>query len=202
MWVSSWPGLLGPIGGLYSGEVLVWDMSHPEDPLLWRTGLTDDTHTDPVYQVRAVGCCVGPGDTSSFLLGWAGLGWAVHRPAPGGQAGERVPARHRHGRRSLGSWQLDSRLQHSQSSQGMSHIPPPAGATRRALGHSQLQPPAPQAATRGSQLSRPAWAQGQPRTLGTAPWCVRWLLASPRILLIFLERGGWEWGMTVGLAER
>lgn len=39
-------------GGLYSGEVLVWDMSRPEDPLLWRTGLTDDTHTDPVYQVR------------------------------------------------------------------------------------------------------------------------------------------------------
>ncbi|XP_008150777.2 cytoplasmic dynein 2 intermediate chain 2 [Eptesicus fuscus] len=38
-------------GGLYSGEVLVWDMSRPEDPLLWRTGLTDDTHTDPVYQV-------------------------------------------------------------------------------------------------------------------------------------------------------
>lgn len=40
------------IGGLYSGEVLGWDMSRPEDPLLWRTGLTDDTHTDPVYQVR------------------------------------------------------------------------------------------------------------------------------------------------------
>uniref|UniRef100_A0A8C6RNE8 Cytoplasmic dynein 2 intermediate chain 2 n=3 Tax=Nannospalax galili TaxID=1026970 RepID=A0A8C6RNE8_NANGA len=38
-------------GGLYSGEVLVWDVSRPEDPLLWRTGLTDDTHTDPVYQV-------------------------------------------------------------------------------------------------------------------------------------------------------
>ncbi|XP_064147436.1 cytoplasmic dynein 2 intermediate chain 2 isoform X2 [Loxodonta africana] len=38
-------------GGLYSGEVLVWDMSRPEDSLLWRTGLTDDTHTDPVYQV-------------------------------------------------------------------------------------------------------------------------------------------------------
>ncbi|KAM8803420.1 cytoplasmic dynein 2 intermediate chain 2 isoform 2-T2 [Rhynchonycteris naso] len=38
-------------GGLYSGEVLVWDLSRPEDPLLWRTGLTDDTHTDPVYQV-------------------------------------------------------------------------------------------------------------------------------------------------------
>lgn len=43
------------IGGLYSGEVLVWDMSRPEDPLLWRTGLTDDTHTDPVYQVRRLG---------------------------------------------------------------------------------------------------------------------------------------------------
>lgn len=41
-----------PTGGLYSGEVLVWDAGRPEDPLLWRTGLTDDTHTDPVYQVR------------------------------------------------------------------------------------------------------------------------------------------------------
>ncbi|KAG8512804.1 WD repeat-containing protein 34, partial [Galemys pyrenaicus] len=38
-------------GGLYSGEVLVWDVGRPEDPLLWRTGLTDDTHSDPVYQV-------------------------------------------------------------------------------------------------------------------------------------------------------
>nr|XP_034969503.1 WD repeat-containing protein 34 [Zootoca vivipara] len=38
-------------GGLYSGEVLVWDTGRPEDPLVWRTGMTDDTHTDPVYQV-------------------------------------------------------------------------------------------------------------------------------------------------------
>ncbi|XP_053138647.1 cytoplasmic dynein 2 intermediate chain 2 [Hemicordylus capensis] len=38
-------------GGLFSGEVLVWDTSMLEDPLVWRTGLTDDTHTDPVYQV-------------------------------------------------------------------------------------------------------------------------------------------------------
>uniref|UniRef100_A0A8C9UMG6 Dynein 2 intermediate chain 2 n=1 Tax=Spermophilus dauricus TaxID=99837 RepID=A0A8C9UMG6_SPEDA len=38
-------------GGLYSGEVLVWDVSRSEDPLLWRTGLTDDSHTDPVCQV-------------------------------------------------------------------------------------------------------------------------------------------------------
>ncbi|XP_065387015.1 cytoplasmic dynein 2 intermediate chain 2 isoform X2 [Macaca fascicularis] len=42
-------------GGLYSGEVLVWDLSRPEDPLLWRTGLTDDTHTDPVSQRGKVG---------------------------------------------------------------------------------------------------------------------------------------------------
>lgn len=33
--------------------MLVWDVGRPEDPLLWRTGLTDDTHTDPVYQVRS-----------------------------------------------------------------------------------------------------------------------------------------------------
>lgn len=39
-------------GGLFSGEVVVWDTSRREDPLIWRTGLTDDTHTDPVYQVR------------------------------------------------------------------------------------------------------------------------------------------------------
>lgn len=61
MYASSCPGALGPAGGLYSGEVLVWDVSHPEDPLLWRTGLTDDTHTDPVYQVRALGCGGGRG---------------------------------------------------------------------------------------------------------------------------------------------
>ncbi|XP_026568299.1 WD repeat-containing protein 34 [Pseudonaja textilis] len=38
-------------GGLFSGEVLIWDTSRQEDPLTWRTGMTDDTHTDPVYQV-------------------------------------------------------------------------------------------------------------------------------------------------------
>ncbi|XP_004640635.1 WD repeat-containing protein 34 [Octodon degus] len=38
-------------GGLYSGEVLLWDLSRLEDPLLWRTGLTDDSHMDPVCQV-------------------------------------------------------------------------------------------------------------------------------------------------------
>uniref|UniRef100_A0A8C2UCL3 Dynein 2 intermediate chain 2 n=1 Tax=Coturnix japonica TaxID=93934 RepID=A0A8C2UCL3_COTJA len=46
----SQPSLIA--GGLFSGEVLVWDTSKPEDPLIWRTGMTDDTHTDPVYQVH------------------------------------------------------------------------------------------------------------------------------------------------------
>ncbi|XP_036039217.1 WD repeat-containing protein 34 isoform X2 [Onychomys torridus] len=54
-------------GGLYSGEVLVWDMSRPEDPLLWRTGLTDDTHTDPVYQVLSAA-------TDGKVLLWRGSG--------------------------------------------------------------------------------------------------------------------------------
>lgn len=30
----------------------MWDTSRRDDPLIWRTGLTDDTHTDPIYQVR------------------------------------------------------------------------------------------------------------------------------------------------------
>ncbi|XP_063172237.1 cytoplasmic dynein 2 intermediate chain 2 [Candoia aspera] len=38
-------------GGLFNGEVLIWDTSREEDPLIWRTGMTDDTHTDPVYEV-------------------------------------------------------------------------------------------------------------------------------------------------------
>ncbi|XP_070655470.1 cytoplasmic dynein 2 intermediate chain 2 isoform X3 [Bos indicus] len=66
-------------GGLYSGEVLVWDMSRPEDPLLWRTGLTDDTHTDPVYQpsrgeaeVGATAVAFSSFDPSLFVLGTEG----------------------------------------------------------------------------------------------------------------------------------
>ncbi|XP_064891354.1 cytoplasmic dynein 2 intermediate chain 2 [Columba livia] len=39
-------------GGLFSGELVVWDTSRTEDPVIWRTGMTDDTHTDPVYQVN------------------------------------------------------------------------------------------------------------------------------------------------------
>ncbi|XP_069729503.1 cytoplasmic dynein 2 intermediate chain 2 [Phaenicophaeus curvirostris] len=45
----SQPSLIA--GGLFSGELLVWDTSRREDPVLRRTGMTDDTHTDPVYQV-------------------------------------------------------------------------------------------------------------------------------------------------------
>ncbi|NXG34756.1 WDR34 protein, partial [Dromaius novaehollandiae] len=44
----SQPSLI--VGGLFSGEVVVWDTSRIEDPVILRTGMTDDTHTDPVYQ--------------------------------------------------------------------------------------------------------------------------------------------------------
>ncbi|NXQ31374.1 WDR34 protein, partial [Alaudala cheleensis] len=46
----SQPSLIA--GGLFSGELVVWDTSRTEDPVMWRTGMTDDTHTDPVYQVN------------------------------------------------------------------------------------------------------------------------------------------------------
>ncbi|XP_068104626.1 cytoplasmic dynein 2 intermediate chain 2 isoform X2 [Hyperolius riggenbachi] len=38
-------------GGLFNGEVLVWDTSRVDDPLIGRTGLLTDSHTDAVYQV-------------------------------------------------------------------------------------------------------------------------------------------------------
>ncbi|KAF4789131.1 WD repeat-containing protein 34 [Turdus rufiventris] len=46
----SQPSLIA--GGLFSGELVVWDTSKTEDPVILRTGMTDDTHTDPVYQVN------------------------------------------------------------------------------------------------------------------------------------------------------
>ncbi|NXE77567.1 WDR34 protein, partial [Cochlearius cochlearius] len=46
----SQPSLIA--GGLFSGELVVWDTSRTDDPVIWRTGMTDDTHTDPVYQVN------------------------------------------------------------------------------------------------------------------------------------------------------
>ncbi|KAM3911742.1 cytoplasmic dynein 2 intermediate chain 2 [Leptodactylus fuscus] len=38
-------------GGLFNGEVLVWDTSRTDDPLIGRTGLSIDSHMDAVYQV-------------------------------------------------------------------------------------------------------------------------------------------------------
>ncbi|XP_039634982.1 WD repeat-containing protein 34 isoform X3 [Perca fluviatilis] len=41
-------------GGLYSGEVVVWDTSQTQDPLLVQTGMSADSHKEPVYQVAWV----------------------------------------------------------------------------------------------------------------------------------------------------
>ncbi|CAK6976691.1 WD repeat-containing protein 34 [Scomber scombrus] len=41
-------------GGLYSGEVVLWDTSRTQDPVLAQTGLSADSHREPVYQVAWV----------------------------------------------------------------------------------------------------------------------------------------------------
>ncbi|KAM7369427.1 hypothetical protein PAMP_013696 [Pampus punctatissimus] len=41
-------------GGLYSGEVMLWDTSRTQDPVLAQTGMTADSHREPVYQVAWV----------------------------------------------------------------------------------------------------------------------------------------------------
>ncbi|KAM9841230.1 cytoplasmic dynein 2 intermediate chain 2 [Aulostomus maculatus] len=41
-------------GGLYSGEVVVWDTSQTKDPVLAQTGMSVDSHREPVYQVSWV----------------------------------------------------------------------------------------------------------------------------------------------------
>ncbi|KAJ7414175.1 WD repeat-containing protein 34 [Willisornis vidua] len=62
----SQPSLIA--GGLFSGELVVWDTSRTEDPVIWRTGMTDDTHTDPVYQVQlSMGSAVVP---VPLVLSW------------------------------------------------------------------------------------------------------------------------------------
>ncbi|XP_071390790.1 cytoplasmic dynein 2 intermediate chain 2-like [Centroberyx affinis] len=38
-------------GGLYSGEVVVWDTGRTQDPVLAQTGMSADSHREPVYQV-------------------------------------------------------------------------------------------------------------------------------------------------------
>ncbi|KAL6097261.1 dync2i2 [Pungitius sinensis] len=41
-------------GGLYNGEVVVWDTSQTQDPVLVQTGMSADGHREPVYQVAWV----------------------------------------------------------------------------------------------------------------------------------------------------
>ncbi|KAM7393388.1 hypothetical protein PAMA_008174 [Pampus argenteus] len=41
-------------GGLYSGEVMLWDTSRTQDPVLAQTGMSADSHREPVYQVAWV----------------------------------------------------------------------------------------------------------------------------------------------------
>lgn len=38
-------------GGLYSGEVVVWDTSCAEAPMLVQSGMSADGHREPVYEV-------------------------------------------------------------------------------------------------------------------------------------------------------
>ncbi|XP_069465279.1 cytoplasmic dynein 2 intermediate chain 2 isoform X2 [Ambystoma mexicanum] len=66
-------------GGLYSGEVLVWDTSRMDDALICRTGLMGDSHTDPVYQhgrgdtaVGVTSLSVSHFDPSLFVVGVEG----------------------------------------------------------------------------------------------------------------------------------
>uniref|UniRef100_A0A3Q2ZLR2 Dynein 2 intermediate chain 2 n=1 Tax=Kryptolebias marmoratus TaxID=37003 RepID=A0A3Q2ZLR2_KRYMA len=41
------------IAGLYNGEVLVWDTSRTQDPVLVQTGMPAEGHREPVYQRKA-----------------------------------------------------------------------------------------------------------------------------------------------------
>ncbi|XP_029371446.1 cytoplasmic dynein 2 intermediate chain 2 isoform X2 [Echeneis naucrates] len=41
-------------GGLYSGEVVIWDTSRTQDPVLALTGMSADSHREPIYQVAWV----------------------------------------------------------------------------------------------------------------------------------------------------
>ncbi|XP_072310230.1 cytoplasmic dynein 2 intermediate chain 2 [Eucyclogobius newberryi] len=38
-------------GGLYSGEVVVWDTSRTQDTMLAQTGISADSHREPIYKV-------------------------------------------------------------------------------------------------------------------------------------------------------
>uniref|UniRef100_A0A3B3ZH85 Uncharacterized protein n=1 Tax=Periophthalmus magnuspinnatus TaxID=409849 RepID=A0A3B3ZH85_9GOBI len=41
-------------GGLYSGEVVVWDTSRTQDTVLAQTGISADSHREPIYKVSWV----------------------------------------------------------------------------------------------------------------------------------------------------
>ncbi|XP_068012179.1 cytoplasmic dynein 2 intermediate chain 2 isoform X3 [Melanerpes formicivorus] len=90
----SQPSLLA--GGLFSGELVVWDTSRTEDPVVWRTGITDDTHTEPVYQLARGEAAVGvtslsfsPLDPCVLVVGAEGGAPLKCRPAA---ACRRAPA--------------------------------------------------------------------------------------------------------------
>ncbi|XP_053230076.1 cytoplasmic dynein 2 intermediate chain 2 isoform X2 [Podarcis raffonei] len=94
--------------GLFSGEVLVWDTGRPEDPLIWRSGMTDDSHTDPVYQISRGATLLGvtalsfsPFDPTVFIAGteggdvlkcWAGAETPAVGPHLGGGLPLKAPA--------------------------------------------------------------------------------------------------------------
>nr|XP_033816094.1 WD repeat-containing protein 34 isoform X2 [Geotrypetes seraphini] len=73
----SQPSLLA--GGLYSGEVLVWDTSRTDDALISRTGMTTDSHMDAVYQhsrgdaaLGVTSLSISKFDPSLFIVGMEG----------------------------------------------------------------------------------------------------------------------------------
>lgn len=46
------------VGGLYSGRVVVWDTGHPNDPVVAQTGMSADSHREPVYEVSLQGSSI------------------------------------------------------------------------------------------------------------------------------------------------
>ncbi|XP_056301764.1 WD repeat-containing protein 34 [Danio aesculapii] len=67
-------------GGLYSGEVVVWDTSRSQDLILAQTGMSADTHREPVYQINWVPLA-RRGDFSVLSAGSEGrvLLWTIDR---------------------------------------------------------------------------------------------------------------------------
>ncbi|XP_026885213.2 WD repeat-containing protein 34 [Electrophorus electricus] len=41
-------------GGLYNGDLIIWDTSRTQDPVLAQTGMSPDAHREPVYEVKWV----------------------------------------------------------------------------------------------------------------------------------------------------